>query len=93
MPPAEYNTDPVSSQTYGAPQLPTTGIGSSKVENVAEHQDYVAFLRSGIKKMMMHNVKYLEIHILVSKEVLAHNSLVTQSLYSVHNYSVVLKSQ
>ena len=46
VPPAECNTDPVKSQTHGQPQVAGTTVGSNKVESVADHQDYVAFLRT-----------------------------------------------
>ena len=56
MPPPDSNTDPVRSQTHSASQVATAGtsVGTSKVENVAEHQDYVAYLLSG-KIMMIHD--------------------------------------
>ena len=45
--PTEYNTDPVRSQTHGPPQVTSTSVVPSKVESVADHQDYVAYLRTG----------------------------------------------
>lgn len=46
LPPADCNTDPVRSQTYGAPQVPSSSVGSSKVESIAGHEEYVAYLHA-----------------------------------------------
>ena len=48
MPPMEYNTEPARNQTHMPPQVTSTSVGpASKVETVADHQDYVAYLRTG----------------------------------------------
>ena len=54
MPPPDSNTDPVRSQTHSASQVATTSVGTSKVESIPEHQDYVAYLLSGKIMMMVH---------------------------------------
>lgn len=54
MPSAECNTEAVNrSQTLDPPQVTVSAgaLGSSKVESVADHQDYVAFLRTGKKNL------------------------------------------
>jgi len=46
VPPAECNTESVRSQTHSPSQVAGTTVGSNKVESVADHHDYVAFLRT-----------------------------------------------